>query len=270
MVSIVTLLHIIVLAVVQGITEFLPISSSAHLILVPIALGWPDQGLLLDVAVHVGTLLAVMLYFWRDVHAMALGCLHLFTGRRGDHVTLVILIVVATIPIVIAGFLLKDYLASARDIRVIGWTTLVFGLCLYGADRFGSTERGIGHLRKRDALMIGLAQMLALVPGVSRSGVTMTAGRALGIARPDAARFALLMSIPTRIAAGSLEGYDLYKQSDTVLTEAALMGVGLSFVTALVAIALLMAWLRRATYTPFVVYRVILGVVLLAFGYGLV
>ena len=265
-----TLLHIVVLAVVQGITEFLPISSSAHLILVPIAFGWPDQGLLLDVAVHVGTLLAVMLYFWRDVHAMALGCVRLFTGQRDDNATLVILIVVATIPVVVAGFLLKDHLEGARDIRLIGWTTLVFGLFLYGADRFGGTDRPLGHLRKRDALMIGLAQMLALVPGTSRSGVTMSAARALGIARPDAARFSLLMSIPTLIAAGALEGYEVRQRSDAVLTEAALTGVALSFITALVAIALMMAWLRRATFKPFVVYRVILGIILLAIGYGLV
>lgn len=265
-----TLLHIIVLAVVQGITEFLPISSSAHLILVPIAFGWPDQGLLLDVAVHVGTLFAVMLYFWRDVYAMALGCVRLFTGPRDDNATLVILIMVATIPVVVAGFLLKDYLENARDIRLIGWTTLVFGLFLYGADRFGGTERCIGHLRKRDALLIGLAQMLALVPGTSRSGVTMTAARALGIARPAAARFSLLMSIPTLIAAGALEGYALHQRSDAVLTGAALTGVALSFITALAAITLMMAWLRRATFKPFVVYRVILGIILLAIGYGLV
>jgi undecaprenyl-diphosphatase len=270
MVSIVILLHIIVLAVVQGITEFLPISSSAHLILVPIVFQWPDQGLLMDVAVHVGTLAAVMLYFWRDVLSMARGGFNLLTGRRDDNTRLVILLVVATIPVIIAGLLLKGHMDGMRDIRLIGWTTLVFGFLLYFADRFGGTARGSGQIGMRDAVMIGLAQAVALVPGTSRSGVTMTVARALGIARPDAARFALLMSIPTLIAAGSLEGYDLYKQSDPVLTEAAVFAVGLSFVTALVAIALLMAWLRRATFTPFVVYRVILGVILLAFGYGLV
>ena len=211
-----------------------------------------------------------MLYFWRDVHAMALGCFGLLTGRRDDKTKLVILIVVATIPVIVAGFLVNDHMESTRDVRLIGWTTLVFGLVLYVADRFGGTNRGIDHIRKRDAVMIGLAQMLALVPGISRSGVTMNAARALGIARPDAARFALLMSIPTLIAAGALQGYTLHQRSDTVVMEAALMGVALSFVTALAAIALMMAWLRRATFKPFVIYRVILGVILLAIGYGLV
>ncbi len=265
-----TLLHIVVLAVVQGITEFLPISSSAHLILVPLVFSWPDQGIVLDVAVHFGTLLAVMLYFWRDVSALALGCVGILSGRRNDNTRLVILLIIATIPVVIVGFLINGHLQDIRDIKVIGWTTFVFAIVLYAADRVGGTIGTIGSLRLPGALMIGVAQALALVPGVSRSGVTMTAGRALGMAREEAARFALLMSIPTLIAAGVFEAFVVYQQQDAILTGSVLTAVVLSFATALVAIALMMAWLRRATFAPFIIYRIILGAILLAFGYGLV
>lgn len=265
-----TLLHIIVLAVVQGITEFLPISSSAHLILVPVVFGWPDQGLALDVAVHFGTLLAVMLYFWRDVYALAVGCFSILSGRRDGDAKLVLLLVISTIPVVVVGMLIDGHLEDIRDLKVIGWTTFLFAIVLYLADRFGSTARGIGNLRVPDAVMIGLAQAMALVPGISRSGVTMTAGRALGMSRPEAARFALLMSIPTLIAAGVFEGYVVHQQQDAVLAGNILMAVVLSFITAFVTIVLMMAWLRRATFAPFIIYRIILGVILLAIGYGLV
>ncbi len=265
-----TLLHIIVLAVVQGITEFLPISSSAHLILVPKVFDWPDQGLVIDVAVHVGTLFAVMLYFWRDLSAMAIGCVNLLLGRRNGGTKLVILIVVATIPVVVVGLLIDSSMDNVRSIRLIGWTTLTFAILLYLADRFGPTTRSIADMRMSSALMIGLAQATALVPGVSRSGVTMTAARAFGLAREEAARFSLLMSIPTLIAAGVFEGFVVYRQKDAILTDAALTAAALSFATALLTIALMMAWLRRATFAPFIVYRIILGFILLAFGYGLV
>ena len=265
-----TLLNIIVLAVVQGFTEFLPISSSAHLILVPQVFGWPDQGVLLDVAVHVGTLLAVVIYFRRDVQAIISGCLGMVLGRRDDNVKLVLLLAIGTIPVILVGFLLNSHMEDLRDIRLLGWTTLVFGIILYFADRFGGIVRRLAHMRKSDAVMIGLAQVLALVPGTSRSGITMTVARALGIGREDAARFSLLLSIPTIVAAGALEGFVLYQQGNAAMTGAAVTGVALSFVTALTAIALMMAWLRRATFGIFVVYRVILGVILLAFGYGLV
>lgn len=262
------LLHIVVLALVQGITEFLPISSSAHLILVPVAFGWPDQGMLIDVAVHVGTLAAVMVYFWRDVAAMAAGLLDLLRGRLSGRARLVMLVALATLPVLAAGYLLSDMMESLRDVRVIGWTTLVFGLALYGADRAFGQGRAVEGMTMRDAAIVGVAQVLALIPGTSRSGITMTAARALGLGRSDAARFSLLLSMPTILGAGVLAGLELQRQDSAALTDAAMTAAGLAFVSALVAIAAMMAWLRRATFTPFVVYRVILGVVLLAFGYG--
>ena len=266
-----TLLHLVVLALVQGVTEFLPISSSGHLVLIPWLTGWPDQGLLLDVAVHVGTLGAVLVYFRRDVAVMVLGVLRLLTGRIDGDARLVILVLVATIPVLAAGVLLKQALPDGiRSVEVIGWTTLVFGLLLYAADRYAPDARRVADLGVLQALVIGLFQCLALVPGTSRSGITMTAARMLGVERTEAARFSLLLSMPTIAGAGLLLGLDLYESGDAAVTSDAALAAGLAFVSALAAIAAMMAWLRRATFTPFVVYRVFLGIVLLALAYGVV
>jgi undecaprenyl-diphosphatase len=258
------------LAVVQGITEFLPISSSAHLVLVPVLFKWPDQGLILDVAVHVGTLLAVMLYLWRELWAMAVGLARLARGRRDPGAVLFFHLVAGTIPVVIGGYLLYRHQPEGiRSITVIAWATLGFGLALYVTDKIGMTLRRIEHLKLSDVVVIGLAQVLSLIPGTSRSGITMTAGRLLGMERPDAARFSLLLSIPANAGAGVLLGWDLYKSGDARLTADAGIAAALAFVCALVAILLMMAWLRRATFTPFVVYRIVLGGFLLAVAYGL-
>lgn len=264
------IVHIAVLALVQGITEFLPVSSSGHLVLVPVLFRWPDQGLIIDVAVHVGTLGAVVIYLWRDLWAMTVGLTRLLRGRRDPGATLAFYLVAATVPVVIAGYLLHRYRPEGiRDLAAIGWATLGFGIVLYVADRFGMTLRRVEHLRFSDALVVGLAQVLALVPGTSRSGITMTAARVLGMERPEAARFSMLLSIPTIVGAGILEGHDLYKSGDAELTLAAGFACGLAFVTALIAILAMMAWLRRASFTPFVVYRILLGLFILALVYGL-
>jgi len=257
----VTLLHIFVIAIVQGLTEFLPISSSGHLVLVPAVTGWPDQGLAIDVAVHVGTLGAVMLFFWRDVTAMAAGLLRLLSGQNSPGAELVARLVVATIPVVVAGYVVHRYAGDVlRSPEIIAWTTLIFGIVLYLADRTGLTVRSIAHLTYGHALIAGLLQTLALIPGTSRSGITMTAARLLGYERRDAARLSMLMSIPVIVAAGTLSGLELYETGDPVLTEAAMIASGLSFVTAVLAIAAMMAMLRYLTFTPFIVYRVfILG-----------
>ena len=264
-----TLLHIAVLAIVQGITEFLPISSSAHLVLVPVFFRWPDQGLIIDVAVHIGTLLAVILYLWRDLWAMVVGLGRAVRGKRDAGAVLFFYLVAATVPVGVAGFALHRYMPSGiRSLAIIGWTSLGFGVVLYVADKIGMTLRRLEHVKLADAVIIGLAQALSLIPGTSRSGITMTAARILGMERPDAARFSMLLSIPTIAGAGVLVGWDLYKQGSAELTLAAGLAALLAFVCALVAIALMMAWLRRATFTPFVVYRVALGGFLLAVAYG--
>ncbi len=263
------ILHLAVLALVQGVTEFLPISSSGHLVLVPALTGWPDQGLMIDVAVHVGTLGAVMLYFWRDLGAMALGLGRLISGRGDPGARLAGYLALATLPALLAGFILnRHYPGGFRSLEVIAWTTLGFGVLLFISDKLGMTVRRIEHLRLGDALIIGLAQVLALIPGTSRSGITMTAARFLGLERKEAARFSMLLSIPVIIGAGGLKGWDLYRAGDAQLTGDAFFAAGFSFAAALLTLAALMAWLRRYSFTPFVVYRVLLGVFLLAIVYG--
>lgn len=265
--------HILILAAIQGITEFLPISSSGHLILIPRLSGMADQGLMMDVAVHVGTLAAVMLYFWRDLFGMA-GALgrsfrHISNRRRLDaEFWLLLKLVLATLPVIIAGFLVNKYMgADLRSLEIIGWATLVFGLLLFFADKTNMTVRRIEHISFVGAFFIGLLQVLALIPGTSRAGITMTAARFLGVERQDAARFSLLLSIPTILGAGMLKGYELYKSGDPVLLNDAVTAAGLAFAFALIAIALLMAWLRRASFTPFVAYRIFLGGALIYVAY---
>ncbi len=267
-----TLLQIIVLAVVQGITEFLPISSSGHLVLVPIVADWPDQGRTMDIAVHVGTLFAVILYFWRDCLAMLGGLWRSLKGRRDAGATLFWKVTAATLPVIGAGFAMKTLLGddAFRSIEVLGWTMLGWGIVLWIFDRMCMTVKRVEHMPWFDVAIIGLSQVLALIPGTSRSGITMTAARALGYERGEAARFSMLLSIPTILGAGVLAGLDIYKAGDDALTVSAAIGAGLAFVSALIAIALMMAWLKRASFTPFVIYRVLLGIVLLAVAYGLV
>jgi undecaprenyl-diphosphatase len=263
------ILHLVILAAVQGVTEFLPISSSGHLVLVPIFLGWPDQGQMIDVAVHVGTLLAVMVYLYRDVGAMLAGIGRAMKGRRDAGARLFMLLVIGTIPVVGAGLALHHYAPDMfRDLQVIAWATIGFGLLLWLADQVGMTVRRVEHLGVFDVILIGVAQCLALIPGTSRSGITMTAARFIGMERPDAARFSLLLSIPTIIAAGTLSGIDIYQSGNAQLAADAFVAAGLAFIFALIAIALMMAWLRRASFTPFVVYRILLGGLLLAVVYG--
>jgi undecaprenyl-diphosphatase len=262
-------LHIAVLALVQGITEFLPISSQAHLQLVSAFTGWPDQGLMMDVAVHVGTLGAVMLYFWRDLWTMTAGLAKLARGRPNPGARLAGYLVVGTIPAVAAGYLVSRYYPGGiRGLEIIAWTTLGFGVLLYFADRIGMTVRRIEHLKITDYIIIGCAQALALIPGTSRSGITMTAARVLGMERREGARLSMLLSIPVIIGAGSLQGWELYQSGDVRLTSDALLAAGLAFAAALIVMAALMAWLKRSTYTPFVIYRIALGGFLLAVVYG--
>ena len=261
-------LQLVVLALVQGITEFLPISSSGHLILVPVLAGWPDQGLGLDVAVHVGTLGAVVVYFRRDVWRLLVGAARVVARRPDARTRLALQIAVAAMPVMIAGAALSSLGAGAlRTPAVIGWTMLGFGVVLYVIDRARPTVREIGHMTFSDALLIGLAQVLALVPGTSRSGITMTAARALGFTRAEAARFSMLLSIPVIAAAGADRGFELYQTADPQLVSGVLAAAAVAFGAALAAIGVLMRWLERASFTPFVVYRVGLGAGLLVWTY---
>ena len=264
------LLHIVVLALVQGITEFLPISSSGHLDLVPVFTDWARQPMVINVAVHVGTLGAVMAYFWRDLWSMVAGLGRLTRGREDAGARLAGRVIVATVPVIVVGFVVDAYMLydDLRSLPVIAWTMLGFGIVLYVTDRLGMTVRRIEHTTLGDAVVIGLAQVLALVPGTSRAGITMSAGRMLGLERTDAARFSMLLSIPAILGAGALKSWELYEAGDAELTANALIAAGLAFIAAWLAIFLMMAWLRRSTFTPFVVYRIVLGAFLLALAYG--
>jgi undecaprenyl-diphosphatase len=265
--------QILILAAIQGITEFLPISSSGHLILVPKLTGLTDQGLMLDVAVHVGTLVAVILYFWRDVFGMVSALSRIFqqiSNRRklDAEFWLFCKLVLATLPAIGVGLYVNKYMgANLRTLEIIGWATLCFGILLFVADKINMTVRKMEHISFGGAFFIGLMQAISLVPGTSRAGITMTAARFLGVERQDAARFSLLLSIPTIIGAGVLKGYELSESTDRVLFYDVLTVTGLSFLFALVAISLLMVWLRRASFTPFVIYRILLGGVLLGIVY---
>lgn len=263
-------IQLLVLALVQGVTEFLPISSWGHLVLLKDFAAWPDHGPLIEIAVHVGTLGAVCLYFRRDLWWMVTGLARLGAAPPDPGARLLVLVATATVPVVVAGAALVqvDLLGLLRSAVVVGWTTLGFGVLLYAADRLNLTISRIDHMSVGHALFIGIAQVLALVPGTSRSGITMTAARMLGYERTEAARFSMLLSIPTIAAAGGLAAVELYRAGDAWLIGDALLAAAMAFVAALAAIGLLMAWLRRATFTPFVVYRVALGAGLLWWAYA--
>jgi undecaprenyl-diphosphatase len=263
-----SLLQILVLSIVQGLTEFLPISSSGHLILVPKLTGWPDQGLAIDVATHVGTLFAVLVYFWRDVWRMAIGFGKLFAGRLDAGGRLALYLLIATIPALAVGYFMEKYFAAGlRRIEVVAWAMLGYAVVLYIVDRVGLTVRRLEHVTWGQALFIGFAQCLAFIPGTSRSGVTMVAARLLGYERAEAARFSFLLSIPAISAAGIWEGYGLFKEGDADTIHSAILAAGFSAIAGFIAIAVLMAWLRRSTFTPFVIYRLLLGGLLLYLVY---
>jgi len=266
-----TTLHLLLLALIQGLTEFLPISSSGHLILLPRILGVADQGLMLDVAVHVGTLGAVMLYFWRDMLRLLVGLGHVLTGRVSTpQARLFLLLVLSTIPVVIAGLALKlsGLMDSLRSIEVIGWTMLLFGIVLYVADRKGPQTKRSEGWNLKDALIMGLAQVVALIPGTSRSGITITAARGLGYTRTEGARLSMLMSVPTIMASGLLLGKDVVEAGDWSLLKEAGIAAALAFVAALFALTLMMRLLKSTSFTPYVIYRIGLGGVLLWLAYN--
>jgi undecaprenyl-diphosphatase len=260
-----TLTQILLLALLQGLTEFLPISSSGHLILVPALLGWRDQGLAFDVAVHVGTLLAVIAYFRDDLLRMTRAWFRGFAGRDWDvDGRLAWWVLIGTVPVGLAGLLFKGMIETQlRTPLVIALTTIGFGLLLWIADRLGARTRDEHALTLHPVLLIGLAQVLALVPGTSRSGITMTAGLMLGLTRAAAARFSFLLSIPVIALAGGLEVLDLMSAPAAVDWIALLVATVAAALAAFLTIHLFLAWLDRVGMAPFAIYRVLLGAYLL-------
>ncbi|MBE9639311.1 undecaprenyl-diphosphate phosphatase [Salipiger mangrovisoli] len=263
--------QLIILALIQGITEFLPISSSGHLILLPGLTGMADQGQVIDVAVHVGTLFAVVLYFWKDVHEGLAGIPRMLTGKIDTPGSkLAFLLAVATIPVILVGLILNLTGLSdmLRSVAVIGWTMLIFGIVLWWADQKGPEVKTEKDWTLADAIKLGLWQAVALIPGTSRSGITITGARQLGYKRHDAAKISMLMSIPTIFASGVLLGAEVIGSADAQAAKDGAIAAGFAFVSALLALTLMMRLLRSVSFTPYVIYRVILGVILLVIAYS--
>ena len=234
-------------------------------------MGEVDQGLVLDVAVHVGTLGAVSLFFWREVGQLAVGTRHLLQGRHETmEGRLALLLAIATVPVVLAGLVLQvtGMMELMRSVALIGWTMIGFGVLLYLADRLGATVRHYEQWSLRDAVTMGLWQAVALVPGTSRSGITITASRMLGYRREDGARIAMLMSIPVTVGSAVLLGSKVVREADWEAARNGAIAAALAFVAAYAALALMMRLLRSVSFTPYVIYRIVLGAVLLGIAYS--
>ncbi|MFT4608344.1 MAG: undecaprenyl-diphosphatase [Gammaproteobacteria bacterium] len=258
-------IQIIILAIVQGLTEFLPVSSSAHLILVPMLLQWPDQGLVFDVAVHVGSLIAVLIYFRVEVIDMLVAWTQsLVGGGATSNSRLGWWVILGTMPAVIVGFLFKGFIESdLRSPWVIAITTIVFGLLLWYADTRKSKQLSEYELKLPDVVAIGLFQALALIPGTSRSGITMTAGLLLGMTRQAAARFSFLLSIPLILASGVLQTAELSQSVQLIDWFALSVAIILSAISAGLCIHFFLRLIEKVGMMPFVIYRLLLGVVLI-------
>jgi undecaprenyl-diphosphatase len=266
-----SILHLFLLAIIQGVTEFLPVSSSGHLILLPSLTGLDDQGQVLDVAVHIGTLAAVILYFRVDAFKAFTGLGHLATGRtKTPAAQLATLMIIATIPVMVFGVILKLTGLSEviRSITVIGWTMLGFGLVLYWVDQKGGTQKTDADWSIKDAIIMGLWQALALIPGTSRSGATISAARSLGYNREDGAKIAMLLSIPAIMASGAYLGLEVIATADVSAAKDGAIAAIMSFFAALLALSVMMKLLKSTSFTPYVIYRVILGITLLVIAYS--
>ena len=260
-----TALHIIILAIVQGLTEFLPISSSGHLVLVPYLLDWTDQGLAFDVAVHVGSLAAVCVYFRHDIVSLLAGGLQILGGNmKTPESRMASAIALGSVPAAVAGLLFASWIeVNLRDPAVIVYTLSGYGILMALADRFGRRERNISGVGFKDAIIIGCAQALALVPGTSRSGVTITAARLLGFERQDAARFSFLLSAPVILLAAGYKFVELLSSGVVVPWGQLGLGALVACVVAYISIEFFMRVVTRIGLAPFAIYRLILAAVIL-------
>ena len=256
--------HFIILGIVQGLTEFLPISSSAHLILMPHLFGWEDQGLNHDVAAHVGTLAAVCWFLRRDVQGITTGLLHKNTAAAAQSRRLLAFLIVATFPVIISGLLLRDMVATTfRDPLLIAGTTLFYATLLWCADFFGRRTRGQSAIAWRDVIVIGFAQALAIVPGTSRSGITMTAALFLGLERRAAVHFSFLLSIPAILLAAAWETLHMLRDAPAIPWGTMSIVALSAAITAYIAIHYFVKFIDRTGMGPYVIYRLALGMGLL-------
>lgn len=264
-----TWIHYLLLAIIQGITEFLPISSSAHLILPAQVFHWTDQGPLIDLMAHLGSLGAVMLYYRKDVGDMIFGGFDLVSLNRirtqSKRARLALYILIATPPALIAGLVLHKLGIDEklRSAEIIAWAMIGFGIVLWLADIWGKRVKTIDALDWKAALLIGLSQVIAFIPGTSRSGITMTSARMLGFTRKESAHFSMLMSIPLLLAGGSFAFLELLQQGQSARLQDGLLVAGGAFVTAYFAITIFMKLIEKISFFPFMIYRLVLGGALL-------
>ena len=249
--------EILILSAIQGISEFLPVSSAAHLVLVSKYYAFANQNLLIDICLHLGSLIAIVVYFRNDLFN--------FVKNR----SFLIKIIVGTIPIIPVGYILYQtkLIEQLRNLEVIGWMSLIFGILLYLSDKSDVTKKIDNNFNNKSALFIGLFQVLALIPGVSRSGITITSGRILGFDRLDSAKISFFLSIPTLFAASSIGIYNIYKEGSAELNFLAIIAIIFSFVFSYITIALFFSFIRKFSLSAFVIYRIALSLIILGIVY---
>ena len=265
------LYYLLLLAIVQGLTEFLPVSSSAHLEIAHKLSIEGKNDLALDVAVHIGTLGAVVWHFWSDVKQAFFGFFEVLRGQTtSPRARLALGLIIATIPVVLAGLFIVifDLQEALRSLTIMGWAMIIFGILLWWFDRAPMQTKTMPNWPLRDAIILGIWQMIALIPGSSRSGMTITGALRLGYTRRDAAKIAMLMSIPTIIASGVILGVDVADQITWDLFFSLIIAAIFAFLAALLALRFMMKLLETISFTPYVIYRVILGIILLGFAYS--
>ncbi len=266
-------MHIFWLAMIQGLTEFLPVSSSGHLILFAKYTDYADQGQVIDIALHIGSLIAVVLYFWRTIKEMLVELWQnkFLPNFKSAGVKLAYYLIIATIPAIVIGSLMKYAgMEWTRSTKLIGWMLIIYSVILWLADTKFTTRKTLNDITLFDAVCIGFAQCLAFLPGTSRSGITITMGRFLGYNRSEVAKFSMLLSVPAIFGAGVLAFYEISRGGELARLIMAYQAVAWSFVFSFLAIFLMMQWLRRATFLPFVIYRIILGIFLLLDAYAVI
>ena len=250
-------IEILILSIIQGVSEFLPVSSAAHLVLVSNYYSFINQSLLIDICLHLGSLIAIIVYFRNDLFN--------FINNKN----FLIKIIIGTIPIIPVGYILyrSGLIYELRNLKVVGWSSLIFGILLYISDRTKISKNIINGFNNKSAVIIGLFQILSLIPGVSRSGITITSGRLLGFSRFDSAKISFFLSIPTLTAASLLGIYNIYKEGSAELNFLAIIAVIFSFIFSYITIALFLNFIRKFSLNIFVVYRIILSLFILAIVY---
>ena len=262
--------HIFFIAIIQGITEFLPISSSAHLIILPYLIGVSDQGVLIDISVHLGSLLALLIFFKKESIVLFKGLIQFFSMKfQKEEFFLLLKIIIATVPICLFGLIFKIYRLDiiVRSIELIGWTMIIFGILLFFADKFGSEKKSLKNLNFKESLFIGFFQAFALIPGVSRSGISITGFRIFGYNKYDSIKISLMMSIPTILLSAFFISPEILEEEKISIFEILIPFI-LSFITAFVTLKLMVKYIYVFGFTPYIIYRIFLGLILLFLAYS--